>query len=205
MAASKLDEAAVFNAARRIEELDARRRYLQETCGEDRALQARVESLLRVYEQEPGFLASPAAGVHADGRGGGGDGPGSQIGPYKLVEAIGEGGFGVVFMAEQRQPLRRTVAVKILKPGMDTGQVVARFEAERQALALMDHPHIARVLDGGETASGRLYFVMALVKGVPITRFCDEHQLTPRERLSLSATVCQAVQHAHQTGILQRE
>src|SRR5262249_32759318 len=122
-----------------------------------------------------------------------------------LVEQIGEGGFGVVFLAEQQRPMRRTVALKILKPGMDTRQVIARFEAERQALALMEHPNIARVLDGGATAFGRSYFVMELVKGVPITRYCDEQQLTLRERLILFATVCQAVQHAHQKGIIHRD
>jgi WD40 repeat protein/serine/threonine protein kinase len=128
-----------------------------------------------------------------------------MIGPYKLLEQIGEGGFGVVFMAEQTQPVRRKVALKVLKPGMDTRQVVARFEAERQALALMDHPHIARVFDGGATPSGRPYFVMELVKGVPITDFCDQNRLTPRQRLELFIPVCQAVQHAHQKGIIHRD
>jgi tetratricopeptide (TPR) repeat protein len=127
------------------------------------------------------------------------------IGPYKLLEQIGEGGFGVVFLAEQTQPVRRKVALKVLKPGMDTRQVVARFEAERQALALMDHPNIARVLDGGQTSSGRPYFVMDLVKGLPITEYCDQAQLTPRERLELFVHLCQAVQHAHQKGIIHRD
>src|SRR5262249_33984214 len=127
------------------------------------------------------------------------------IGPYKLMEQIGEGGFGLVFVAEQLQPVRRRVALKVIKPGMDTREVVARFEAERQALALMDHPNIARVFDGGTTASGRPCFVMELVKGVPITQFCDENRLTPRERLGLFVSVCQAVQHAHQKGIIHRD
>src|SRR5262249_504071 len=131
--------------------------------------------------------------------------PGTVIGAYKLLEQIGEGGFGVVFMAEQAQPLRREVALKVLKPGMGTRQVVARFEAERQALALMDHPNIAHVLDGGESASGRPCFAMELVKGVPITRFCDEGHLSVRGRLELFASVCQAVQHAHQKGIIHRD
>ena len=113
------------------------------------------------------------------------EGPGTRIGPYKLLEQIGEGGMGVVYMAEQQQPVRRKVALKIIKPGMDTRQVVARFEAERQALAVMDHPNIARVFDAGTTEAGRPYFVMELVHGVPITEFCDEKQLTPRERLEL--------------------
>src|SRR5207247_8059530 len=137
---------------------------------------------------------------------------GSRIGPYELIEEIGEGGFSVVFMAEQTQPLRRTVALKILKPGMDTRQVIARFEAERQALALMDHPNIAKVLDAGTTSGepggvspGRPYFVMDLVKGVPITRYCDERHLTPRQRLELFVPVCHAIQHAHQKGIIHRD
>ena len=128
-----------------------------------------------------------------------------MIGPYKLLEQIGEGGFGVVFMAEQQQPVRRKVALKVLKPGMDTKQVVARFEAERQALALMDHPHIAQVHDAGTTDTGRPYFVMELVRGIPITQFCDDNRLTPRERLELFVAVCQAVQHAHQKGIIHRD
>src|SRR5687768_5274003 len=130
---------------------------------------------------------------------------GSTIGRYKLLERIGEGGFGVVYMAEQITPLRRKVALKVLKPGMDSRQVLARFEAERQALAIMDHPNIARVFDAGATDAGRPYFVMELVKGVPITEFCDQHQLTPRQRLELFAHVCHAVQHAHQKGIIHRD
>src|SRR5262249_44451930 len=130
---------------------------------------------------------------------------GTVIGPYKLLEQIGEGGFGVVYLTEQQAPVRRKVALKILKPGMDTRQVVARFEAERQALAIMDHPNIARVFDGGATPSGRPYFVMELVQGVPITTFCDEQKLTPRQRLKLFVQVCQAVQHAHQKGIIHRD
>src|SRR5262249_50949562 len=115
---------------------------------------------------------------------------GAAVGPYRLLEQIGEGGFGVGFLAEQTRPVRRAVALKVLKPGMDTRQVVARFEAERQALAMMDHPNIARVFDGGATASGRPYFVMELVKGVPITDFCDRHRLAPRQRLELFVSVC---------------
>jgi serine/threonine protein kinase len=130
---------------------------------------------------------------------------GDVIGSYKLLEPIGEGGFGVVFLAEQTEPVRRKVALKVLKPGMDTRQVIARFEAERQALALMDHPNIARVFDGGSTASGRPYFVMELVKGAPITDFCDQNHLTPRQRLELFRSVCGAVQHAHQKGVIHRD
>src|SRR5262249_39435287 len=123
--------------------------------------------------------------------------PGTVIGPYKLMEQIGEGGMGLVFVAEQQEPVRRKVALKLIKPGMDTREVVARFQVERQALALMDHPNIARVLDAGATESGRPYFVMELVKGVSITDYCDRNQLTPRERVGLFVSVCQAVQHAH--------
>ena len=131
--------------------------------------------------------------------------PAPLIGPYKLLERIGEGGMGEVWMAEQRQPMQRKVALKIIKAGMDTRQVIARFEAERQALALMDHPNIAKVLDAGATDCGRPYFVMELVKGTPITTYCDEHRLTLRERLELFLPVCQAIQHAHQKGIIHRD
>ena len=130
---------------------------------------------------------------------------GGVIGPYKLLQKIGEGGFGVVYMAEQEQPVRRTVALKIIKPGMDTSEVIARFESERQALALMDHPQIARVLDVGTTDSGRPYFVMELVKGVPITEFCDKNHLEPEARLKLFVDVCHAIQHAHHKGIIHRD
>ncbi|HXY36481.1 MAG TPA: serine/threonine-protein kinase [Planctomycetaceae bacterium] len=130
---------------------------------------------------------------------------GGVIGPYKLQQKLGEGGMGTVFIAEQTAPVRRIVAVKVIKPGMDSSLVLARFEAERQALALMDHPNIAKVFDAGTTAEGRPYFVMELVKGVPITRFCDDSQLTPRERLELFVPVCQAVQHAHQKGVIHRD
>ena len=133
------------------------------------------------------------------------EGPGTLIGSYKLLERIGEGGFGVVYMAEQLEPVRRKVALKIVKPGMDTRQVIARFEAERQALAIMDHANIAKVLDGGVSPSGRPYFVMDLIKGVPVTEFCDQNQLPARRRLELFITVCHAVQHAHQKGIIHRD
>src|SRR5262249_45380500 len=131
--------------------------------------------------------------------------PGTVIGPYKLLEPIGEGGMGTVWMSQQTGPVKRLVAVKLIKAGMDSKQVIARFEAERQALALMDHANIARVLDAGRTGAGRPYFVMDLVKGVPITKYCDEHRLTPRQRLDLFIPVCQAIQHAHQKGIIHRD
>jgi serine/threonine protein kinase len=130
---------------------------------------------------------------------------GAIIGAYKLMEQIGEGGFGLVFVAEQLKPVKRRVALKLIKPGMDTSDVIARFEAERQALALMDHPNIARVLDAGATDSVRPYFVMELVRGVAITEFCDQNYLTPRERLELFVSVCEAIQHAHQKGIIHRD
>jgi serine/threonine protein kinase/tetratricopeptide (TPR) repeat protein len=198
-------EEAIFKAARGIEEPQARRAYLEEACGERLDLRARVEALLRFHDEGRGLLASApmSSPTAADERVVAA--PGTRIGPYKLIEQIGEGGFGIVFLAEQQYPLQRRVALKVLKAGMDSAQVVARFEAERQALALMEHPNIAQVLDGGETAAGRPYFVMELVKGVPITRYCDEHRLTPRDRLALFVPVCHAVQHAHQKGIIHRD
>jgi serine/threonine protein kinase/tetratricopeptide (TPR) repeat protein len=178
--------------------------FLDKACRGDQPLRVRVEELLRAYREAGDFLdGQPSEETIAEpGRSAG---LGTIIGHYKLVERIGDGGFGVVFLAEQQQPVRRKVALKILKPGMDTPQVFGRFEAERQALALMDHPNIAKVLDAGETPSGRPYFVMELVKGLPITRYCDEHRLTVRERLVLFVSVCQAVQHAHQKGIIHRD
>src|SRR5881628_1548385 len=130
---------------------------------------------------------------------------GTMIGRYKLLQQIGEGGFGTVFMAEQLEPVQRKVALKIIKAGMDTREIIARFEAERQALALMDHPNIAQVLDGAATASGRPYFVMELVRGLPITSYCDQASLSTRERLELFIKVCRAVQHAHQKGVIHRD
>jgi serine/threonine protein kinase len=180
--------------------------YLAQACGDDRALRRRVEHLIRVQPKADAFLEQPLAGpAPALDLVAVVDGPGTVIGPYKLLEQIGEGGMGLVFMAEQERPVRRKVALKVLKPGLDTRQVVARFEAERQALALMDHPHIAKIHDAGTTESGRPYFVMELVRGVPITEFCDERRLTPRQRLELFVLVCRAVQHAHQRGIIHRD
>jgi serine/threonine protein kinase/Flp pilus assembly protein TadD len=181
--------------------------FLDAACGADVGLRLRIEALLRAHDEAGGFLrdrseaGDPVATVDRPAS----EGAGTVIGPYKLLEQIGEGGFGVVFMAEQTEPVRRKVALKVLKPGMDTRQVVARFEAERQALAIMDHPNIAKVFDGGATTTGRPYFVMELVKGVPITEFCDQNRLTPRQRLELFIPLCQAVQHAHQKGIIHRD
>ncbi len=166
----------------------------------------RVTALLRVHDQEQSFLESPPPGVDATIQLAPiTEKPGTLIDRYKLLEQIGEGGFGVVFMAEQEKPVRRKVALKVIKPGMDTKEVIARFEAERQALAMMDHPNIAKVLDAGATESGRPYFVMELVRGIPITDYCDQNNLSARERLELFGSVCQAVQHAHQKGIIHRD
>jgi serine/threonine protein kinase len=195
----------LFFSALDRERPDERDAFLADACGSDRALRERVEALLRRHALADRFLEGPTSGHAGSADTAVLEGPGTQIGPYALVEKIGEGGFGIVFSAEQRQPVRRTVALKILKAGLDTRQVVGRFEVERQALALMDHGNIARVLDGGETAAGRPYFVMELVAGVPITRYCDERRLSPRERLELFVPVCQAVQHAHQKGIIHRD
>src|SRR5262245_2230697 len=181
-------------------------RYLDEACAGDAGLRARVDELLRAHQEAGSFLEpaarSPVVTVAEPPVR---EGPGTVLGPYRLLEQIGEGGFGVVFLAEQQQPVRRKVALKVLKPGMDSAQVVARFEQERQALALMDHPNIAQVFDGGEAGSGRPYFVMELVKGVPITDFCDQGHLSVRDRLGLFVDVCGAVQHAHQKGVIHRD
>jgi serine/threonine protein kinase/Flp pilus assembly protein TadD len=186
---------------------DRRGAFLDAACGGDAALRMRVETLLRATENPGSFLQSPAAAAYSPtiAERPVTESPGTVIGAYKLLEQIGEGGFGVVFMAEQTAPVKRKVALKVIKPGMDTRQVIARFEAERQALAMMDHPNIAKVLDAGATETGRPYFVMELVRGVPITDYCDRHQLTPKLRLDLFVTVCQAVQHAHQKGIIHRD
>src|SRR5262245_60270042 len=203
MTAKQLDEEALFHAARRTPAGETRDLFLQQACSGDAGLAERVRALLEMHEREPD-ATRPGPGRTLDfevivER------SGSRIGPYRLMEQIGEGGMGLVFVAEQQQPVRRKVALKIIKPGMDTRQVIARFEAERQALALMDHPNIAKVLDGGETASGQPYFVMELVKGMPITEYCDQNQAPIRERLELLLQVCHAVQHAHQKGIIHRD
>ena len=197
-----------------MEILDApeRRVYLNRACAGDPGLRQEVESLLAAAERAGSFLESPAAGAvevlreaQDSAEGALTEQAGDRIGRYRLLEQIGEGGFGVVWMAEQHEPVRRRVALKIIKLGMDTKEMVARFEAERQALAMMDHPHIARVFDGGATDTGRPYFVMELVQGIPITTFCDVRKLSTRERLELFRQVCQAVVHAHQNGVIHRD
>jgi serine/threonine protein kinase/Flp pilus assembly protein TadD len=195
------DPKAIFFAALDQPSPEERLRYLDAACGDDRQLRSRVEQLLVAHDQAGQFLGGSGATIDSLA----GEQPGSQIGPYKLLQQIGEGGMGVVYMAEQLEPVKRRVALKIIKPGMDTRQVIARFEAERQALSLMDHPNIAKVLDAGTTDSGRPYFVLELVKGQPITQCCDKHHLTPRQRLELLLPVCQAIQHAHQKGIIHRD
>jgi WD40 repeat protein/serine/threonine protein kinase/tetratricopeptide (TPR) repeat protein len=184
--------------------------YLDEVCRDDPDLRGRVKALLEADQKADSLLDSPGPpasglGATASWPGPPAEDPGTVIGPYKLLEVLGEGGMGVVYMAEQQRPVRRRVALKLIKPGMDTRQVIARFEAERQALALMDHPSIAKVLDAGATERGRPYFVMELVRGVPITTYCDTVHLTPRDRLELFIPVCQAIQHAHQKGIVHRD
>src|SRR6266699_220595 len=210
---------AVFYAALAKVDPAERAAYLNEACGADVELRRRVDRLLEAHPQVGSFLQEGAAVVPAPLMG---EGPGLRggatvdlplvteragtvIGPYKLLQQIGEGGMGTVYMAEQTQPVQRKVALKVIKPGMDSRQVIGRFEAERQALAMMDHVNIARVFDAGATESGRPYFVMELVHGVPITKYCDDNHLTPRERLELFVPVCQAIQHAHQKGIIHRD
>jgi serine/threonine protein kinase/tetratricopeptide (TPR) repeat protein len=206
MTSRQLDEEAIFHVARAIPSPEARSAYLDQICANDQALRDRVVRLLDVHEKEEHFLnddqrlleptrTTPRPAECA----------GSQIGRYRLMEQIGEGGMGVVFVAEQQRPFRRKVAVKVIKPGMDSKAVIARFEAERQALALMDHPNVAKVLDAGTTESGHPYFAMELVRGVPITDYCDLNRLTIKERLQLFTDVCSAIQHAHQKGIIHRD
>jgi serine/threonine protein kinase/Flp pilus assembly protein TadD len=226
-----MNERDIFIAALQKQSTADRQVCLDEACHGNTALRQRIEVLLQVHERAGGFLEPPANGISDPSRereeigsarphcaqGVGDEGidpdadhaiaerPGTVIGPYKLLEQIGEGGFGVVFIAEQQEPIRRKVAVKVIKPGMDTRQVIARFEAERQALALMDHPNIARVLDAGTTESRLPFFVMELVKALPITEYCDQNHVPVRKRLELFVSVCHAVQHAHQKGIIHRD
>jgi len=179
--------------------------YLDGACGKDLSLRQRVEELLTKHFQQDSFMKKPAVEGSPTVVLPISEGPGTVIDRYKLLEKLGEGGFGAVYVAEQKEPVKRRVALKIIKLGMDTKQVIARFEAERQALALMDHPNIAKVFDAGATETGRPYFVMELVRGVPITKYCDENNLPTVERLDLFMAVCQAIQHAHQKGIIHRD
>ena len=197
-------EEAMFQMALEMPATD-RAAYLALVCPDD-AIRHRIEGLIAAYEAAPGFLSAPITNAGAETLIlGGRPVDGDRIDCYKLLQQIGEGGFGVVWMAEQEEPVRRKVALKIIKPGMDTREVIARFEQERQALAMMDHPNIAKVLDAGATSTGRPYFVMELVRGTPITRYCDGGRLSTEDRLKLFVQVCQAVQHAHQKGIIHRD
>src|SRR5688572_13496220 len=193
----------IFNEAKVRPEGAERDAFLAGACRAEPELMEQVVSLLRSNERAGDFflkhtqLTPPAAPLTEK--------PGDRIGRYKLLEQIGEGGCGVVYMADQEEPVRRRVALKVIKLGMDTKQVMARFEAERQALAMMDHPNIAKVLDGGATDTGRPFFVMELVRGIKITDYCDQNNLSTKERLELFIRVCQAIQHAHQKGIIHRD
>jgi serine/threonine protein kinase len=199
------DAEAIFLAALDKATPQERAAFVDGACAGNAQLLRRVRELLASHEESHGPLdAPPCVGATVD-QPPIAERPGMSIGSYKLLQQIGEGAMGVVYMAEQQEPVRRKVALKVIKPGMDSAQVIARFEAERQALAMMDHQNIARVLDAGTTASGRPYFVMELVLGVPITTFCDDNQLTPRERLELFIPICHAIQHAHQKGIIHRD
>jgi WD40 repeat protein/serine/threonine protein kinase len=195
----------IFFAALEFGDPTDRSRFLDKACS-DLELRRRVERLLARDAQASRFLESPVCVPPTEVESPQlAESPGRIVGPYKLLEQIGQGGMGTVWMAQQTEPVKRVVALKLIKAGMDSKQVIARFEAERQALALMDHANIARVLDASTTSAGRPYFVMELLKGVPITRYCDEHHLTPRQRLELFIPVCQAVHHAHQKGIIHRD
>src|SRR3989441_4649354 len=211
----------IFVEALEIQDAQQRAAYLSQACGQDLALRREVEELIQAegaagkfLPDQPASKAARAAIVGASEALGlrpappnvtVTEMPGDRIGRYKLLQKIGEGGCGIVYMAEQEEPVRRRVALKVIKLGMDTKSVVARFEAERQAVALMDHPNIAKVLDAGATETGRPYFVMELVRGIRITDYCDENNLSMAARLDLFIKVCQAVQHAHQKGIIHRD
>jgi len=205
----------IFLAALEIDAPEVRQAYLDNACSGDGELRGQVEALLKAHDQAGNFLEHPSGPTITDGDGPQLDPtvvpavalepPGERIGPYRILQKLGEGGMGTVWVAEQSEPVKRRVALKLIKPGMDSSQVLRRFEAERQALALMDHQNIAKVLDAGATRQGRPYFAMELIKGISITKYCDQQHLTPRERLELFIPVCQAIQHAHQKGVIHRD
>jgi hypothetical protein len=198
----------IFLEALELPDPSDRAQYLAKACGPDTEQRRKIEELISVHMAAGGFLVTEHAApgpAQAAPLARSGEAVGSVIDRYKLLQKLGEGGCGVVYMAEQEEPVRRRVALKVIKLGMDTKQVVARFDAERQALAMMDHPNIARVLDAGATDAGRPYFVMELVRGIRITEYCEQNKLSTPERLELFIKVCQAVQHAHQKGIIHRD
>src|SRR5580698_25654 len=201
-------EEALFQAAVQLTGAE-RASFLNGACLGDAALRQRLEALLAAHDAPDELSPKAAPAAVATMKIEFADAPdeavGQTLGRYKLLERLGEGGCGVVYVAEQTEPVRRRVALKVIKLGMDTKQVVARFEAERQALAMMDHPNIAKVLDAGATETGRPFFVMELVRGIRITEYCDEHNLSTMTRLELFVQVCQAIQHAHQKGIIHRD
>lgn len=208
MLATKLDDQAVFEVARKIGVPSVRQGYLLEVCGDDAAMLRRIEALLLAYDNGGSFLECPPPEMASRTTiimptpvv------PGGQIGPYKLLQKIGEGGMGSVWMVDQTEPVKRRVALKLIRVDRgDSKMILSRFEAERQAIALMDHPNIARLLDAGSTEAGQPFFVMELVKGVPLTEFCDANKLSVPERLDLFQQICSAVQHAHQKGIIHRD
>src|SRR5437867_9780469 len=196
---------AIFDAAIELPP-ERRAAYVLAACAGEDLLRQRVEALLRAHDSAGTFMDSLAVDPRRETPvAKPSEQPGDRIGRYKLLQQIGEGGCGVVYMAEQEEPVRRRVALKVIKLGMDTKSVIARFEAERQALALMDHPNIAKILDAGATEKGRPYFVMELVRGIKITDYCDQNKLSTGERLKLFIQVCHAIQHAHQKGIIHRD
>ena len=201
-----VDVKVIFAEALEKASPEEQRVYLDQVCGEDAELRAEVERLLDAHNKAGDFLESSPVGQNVTvDVAPSVEGPGTRIGRYELLELIGEGGMGLVYLAEQREPVKRRVALKIIKPGMDSRQVIARFEAERQTLAVLEHPNIAQVFDAGTTETGRPYFVMEYVRGLSITRYCDERKLDVQERLTLFKDVCEGVQHAHQKGIIHRD
>src|SRR5690242_5598461 len=210
-------EQSLFIAALPITDPGDREAFLKEACAEDDGMRSRIAEMLAEHDQSEQFFSNCILNLARDDfdasekPGEQNDEPitgemaGMRIGRYRLLRQLGEGGCGVVYLAEQEEPVRRRVAFKIIKLGMDTRNVIARFDAERQALAMMDHPNIAKVLDGGATESGRPYFVLELVQGVKITEYCDKEELTASQRLKLFIQVCQAIQHAHQKGVIHRD
>ena len=200
------DIKSIFSEAIEKRTAEERVAYLDKTCGDDTNLRSKIAELLKAHEEAGDFLEVPALEPDVILEGSPViEGPGTTIGRYKLLELIGEGGMGLVYLAEQQEPVRRRVALKIIKPGMDSKSVIARFEAERQTLAVLDHPNIAYVLDAGITETGRPYFVMEYVKGMSINKHCDREKLSIEQRLKLFLQVCYAVQHAHQKGIIHRD